>query len=75
MNHYENRDGEGVYPRSLGTCKPLRETDKALLVMRDDLTELWVPKSVIHDDSEVYSVRSGAGELFVEEWFAAKEGL
>lgn len=74
----EDNDEDGSKGRqahTLGTAKPLRETEKALLVMREDLSELWIPKSVIHDDSEVYSVKSGAGELFVQEWWAEKEGL
>jgi hypothetical protein len=36
--------------------------------------EIWIPKSVIHDDSEVY--KEGAeGKLVVARWFAEKEGL
>jgi len=33
----------------------------------------WVPKSVVHDDSEVYKDGS-SGKLVVQEWFAEKEG-
>lgn len=52
------------------------ETDKALLVkLVDEGVPRWVPKSAIHDDSEVYSMKSGDGELVVEEWYAEKEGL
>lgn len=35
--------------------------------------EIWIPKSQITDDSEVY--KSGtSGELIVTEWFARKQG-
>lgn len=50
-----------------------RETPKALLVEVEG-EEKWVPKSLIHDDSEVY--REGdAGTLVVPLWWAEKEGL
>lgn len=32
----------------------------------------WVPKSVIHDDSEVYE-KGGEGKLVVKTWWAQKE--
>jgi len=31
----------------------------------------WVPKSVLHDDSEVYE-KSQVGKLVVKRWFAEK---
>lgn len=36
--------------------------------------ELWVPQSVIHDDSEVFAT-GDAGRLAVKAWWAKKEGL
>jgi len=33
----------------------------------------WVPKSVIHEDSEVYQA-GGEGNLVVYEWFAIDRG-
>lgn len=62
---------------SLGKAEVVRETEKALLIyIRDRKEELWFPKSVIHDDSEVYSMKHGSdGELIVKRWFAEKEGL
>lgn len=61
---------------NLGPAEPLRQTDKALLVRLDlDGEERWVPQSVIDDDSECYSLKSGAGDLIVAEWWAKKEGL
>jgi hypothetical protein len=61
---------------SLGQAKPLRETDKALLVELADPEgeELWVPKAVIHEDSECYSLKGGEGELRVAAWWAKKNG-
>jgi hypothetical protein len=52
----------------------LAESDKALLVLVDGL-ECWIPKSLIDDDSECYSVRSGPGPLIIPLWFADREGL
>lgn len=52
------------------------ETDKAILVEIEG-EKRWVPKSQIHDDSEVYSKRSGegGGSLIVSTWWADKNGL
>jgi hypothetical protein len=50
------------------------ESEKAILVEIED-EKVWVPKSQIHDDSEVYSKKSGAGELIVTRWWAEKKGL
>jgi hypothetical protein len=58
----------------LGDAKVIRETDKAILV-RVEGEEMWIPKSAIHDDSEVWSERNCEGDLCVKAWFAEKEGL
>lgn len=48
------------------------ETDRAILVdVGDD--EQWIPKSQIHDDSEVYE-SGNAGTLIVSEWIAKQKG-
>lgn len=53
----------------------LHETAKALLV-RIGSRELWVPKSLIDDDSEVFdSGENSEGKLVVPLWWAEKEGL
>jgi len=68
------RNEEGV---SLGEAKAKRFTDKAMLVVlldKDD-EEVWVPRSQIHDDSEVYDADNREGRLVVSKWFAEKEGL
>jgi hypothetical protein len=50
------------------------ESDKAILVEIEG-EKVWVPKSVIDDDSEVYSKKSGGGALIVTRWWAEKAGL
>lgn len=35
---------------------------------------VWVPKSVITDDSEVWKKDQEPGSLIVKRWFAEKEG-
>ena len=55
-------------------AEALRETDKALLCNIEG-EEVWVPKSLIHDDSEVYSMKANAGTLIVPLWWARKQGL
>ena len=50
------------------------ETPKALRVRLSGGAEIWAPKSVIHDDSEVYKMGTD-GTLVVQRWFAEKEGL
>lgn len=60
----------------LDDCEVRRETDKALLVYIEDLDEeAWVPRSVIHDDSEVFDAdENSEGVLAVKMWFAEKQG-
>lgn len=52
------------------------ESDKAILVEIEG-EQVWVPKSQIHDDSEVYSKASGegGGDLVVSTWWAEQRGL
>ena len=53
-----------------------RETDRALLCVLETGEEKWIPKSVVHDDSEVFDAEGNAqGELVVKQWWAEKEGL
>lgn len=60
----------------VGTVTCTQETSKALLVEGECLPKgkMWLPKSVVHDDSEVYEI-GHEGKLVVKEWFAEKEGL
>lgn len=48
------------------------ESLKALLVVVDD-QEVWVPKSQIEDESEVYR-KGHEGTLVVTDWFAKQKG-
>lgn len=84
----EREDDGGREPFVVGSGEKLRETDKAILVdlrgKPDEFGgtsshEMWVPKSVLHDDSEIYGseIDSGGkdGKLVVFSWWAAKQGL
>lgn len=56
----------------MGEGKCTQDTEKALLIVIDD-KKLWIPKSVVHDDSEVY--RTGQeGKVVVKLWWAEKNG-
>lgn len=46
-----------------------QESDEAPL----DPQEVWIPKSAIHDDSEVFE-SNDSGVLYVKGWFARKRG-
>lgn len=60
---------------NMGAAKRKGSSDKALRVYIEKLgADTWVPKSVIHDDSEVYDGGDGEGDLVVETWWAEKEG-
>jgi hypothetical protein len=50
------------------------ETDSAIHVI-GVISESgeWVPKSCVHDDSEVYE-KGGEGTFIVKRWFAEKKG-
>lgn len=66
----------GSDPVELGTGRVVNTTDKAVLVEVDG-TETWLPKSVLHEDSEI-DEDSGVddeGLVVVKKWFADKEGL
>jgi len=55
-------------------CICEKETAKAILVKTPGGVTVWVPKSVVHDDSEIYG-EGHKGKLVVARWFAEKEGL
>jgi hypothetical protein len=59
-----------IYPTQV---KALRETDRALLCADSNGNEFWVPKSQLHDDSEVFEV-GGEGKLVVTRWLADQKG-
>lgn len=53
--------------------RAIRETANALLCVVDD-QEMWIPKSQISDDSEVYEA-GHTGTLIISEWLATQKGL
>lgn len=61
---------------TIGDGRAIRETDKAVLVRLEDEEEVWVPKSVISDDSEVWTVHPHGmeGAVIVQEWWAKANG-
>jgi hypothetical protein len=61
--------------RRFEDCRAVRDSGKALLVEVEG-EKLWVPHSVVHDDSEVFDAEDNAeGALVVQEWWAEKRGL
>jgi hypothetical protein len=50
-----------------------KETEAALLVNIEG-EEMWIPKSQIDDDSEVYK-KDTEGTLVITEWIAKQKGL
>lgn len=60
-------------PISMGTVYATDETEKAIRVVSDDYGFIWIPKSQIHADSEVWKAWQ-TGELVVNAWFAEKNG-
>lgn len=63
----------------LGTGELINETQDAILVQLDGASgPLWVPKSQLHDDSEIYGGDDGegqSGQLVTSTWWAEKRGL
>ena len=60
---------------NLGKARILGETNKAVRARldRSGMT-LWIPKSVIHDDSPAWKVND-YDDLIVKTWWAKKERL
>jgi hypothetical protein len=67
------RDEDHDDKHEIDDCKAVGSTDKALRVETPDHGNVWVPKSVIHDDSEVYD-EGHEGRLVVRAWWAEKQG-
>jgi hypothetical protein len=60
---------------SLGQAKVIKDSGKALLVEADELdAEEWIPKSQIHEDSEIFEDGQEDGELIVSTWLARERG-
>jgi hypothetical protein len=68
---------EGKAPFSLGASVVIKETDRAVLVRIADADEpVWIPKSVIHDDSEAFDdLDNREGDLIVHAWWAEANGF
>lgn len=62
---------------NVGKAKALSGTVKALRVqLESEDSPRWIPRSQIHDDSEVYDTDDNTtGDLVLTHWFAEKEGL
>lgn len=71
MTRYKHERDE---PCSLGSTSVIAETEKAILCEVEG-EEMWIPKSVIHDYSEVYGGEGEEGELIVQGWWAQKQGI
>jgi len=72
MTKPSNPSSDAVYFDGAACVK---ETEKAVLVTADDLDgETWIPKSQVHDDSEICG-EGDEGTLAVTRWFAEKENL
>lgn len=56
-------------------CTVEKDTGKAILVKCPDWEKpLWIPKSQIDEDSEVYEADT-AGDLVISQWLAEQKGL
>lgn len=59
-------------PAEVGECKCIKETPNAILVDKNG-GQSWIPKSQIHDDSEVWKLGQ-KGKLVIFKWLAEKKG-
>lgn len=60
----------------IDAARILRDSDSgmAVLVEAPELSDpVWIPKSLIHDDSEVFEV-GHEGTILIASWFAEKKG-
>lgn len=76
MPKREWKDEEYV---TIEDCRVIRETPKAILIkVPSSIDEHWIPKSQIHDDSEVYGNSEdgrGPGDLIIPCWLAEAKDL
>lgn len=63
---------EGDEPHVMGNGKCIRATDRAVLVRIGD-KEIWIPQSVVHDDSEVFK-EGDEGKIVTKQWWAERNG-
>lgn len=78
MRTIRDEDDPGV---ELENATVLRCTAKAALYEFSDGSEVWIPHSQVHDDSELYyDERTGEmneehGKLVITAWIAKQKGL
>jgi hypothetical protein len=65
---------QGEEPTVLGDGKITRETDKAVKAELEDGREIWIPKSVIHDDSEAWDRENNEGTIVCKRWWMERNG-
>lgn len=64
-------------PCTLGDGRVLREAKSGLaLLISVENEEIWVPKSILHDESDIdeTSEVGDEGDVVVPEWWAEQEG-
>lgn len=67
---YQSEENEA--PEELGRGVCVEERQLAIRVVLAGV-HYFIPKSVLHDDSEVYRLND-SGKLIVKHWWAEKEG-
>jgi hypothetical protein len=70
----ERGEDDGEEPFEIGLVIVKHVTAQALLCMKQNLDDIWIPRSVIHDNSEVWRA-SQSGIMIVKVWWAEKKGL
>lgn len=69
------KNSERYEPVRIAGAVAVAETPDGLCVSVDD-EEIWLPKSQIHEDSEVYDLKeNAAGVLVIPRWLARTKGL
>lgn len=69
MSSFDEYDSKSICVEDV-SCE--RETAAAILVEIEG-EEMWVPKSQIHEDSEVYE-KDTSGSLIVSKWWGKQKG-
>jgi hypothetical protein len=62
-------------PFTIPNVRCTGQTDKAICVDAYEVEQgpIWIPKSQVHDDSEVWKPDQD-GDLVVSDWYAEKKG-
>lgn len=68
----EDREGREKRTRTFHEVLCKHETAAAILCVIDG-KDVWVPKSQVDDDSDVWE-KGGEGKLVVTQWWAEKAG-